>query len=190
MTRMENGVPQYLTRYYKEGENPFLSLNDLPLAEANRVKRRHCEADGIGGFYAADDYLLNRLEIEAWIHGQLIAKGGRPTCTVPVYMTLGDSPAGQFDIRADLQKNAAELRIPVAALDMAAVTFTFPDSMYQIVLDEEGKLIAGGRTNRPTVYLYDDMETVLQKYDAYLHEHYIEAQVWNRDMLKNFMDKK
>ena len=182
-------VPDYLTRYYKQGENPFLSLNDLPLAEANRVKRQHCEADGIGGFYAEDEYLPNRREIEAWIHTQLIVKGGHPACAVPVYMTLGDSPTGQFDIRADLQKNAAELRLPIAALDMAAVTFTFPDSMYQIVLDDAGNLIAGGRTNKPTVYMYDEIPALLRRYKAYLHEHYIEAQVWNREMLKNFMDK-
>jgi len=182
-------IPDYLTRYYKEGENPFLSLNDLPLAEANRVKQHHCETDNIGGFYAADDYLPNRREIEQWIYGQLIAKGGCPTCTVPVYMTLGSSPTGQFDIRADLQKNAAELRIPISALDTTAITFTFPDSMYQIVLDDNGNLTAGGRTNRPTVYMYDEMDAVIQKYDAYLHAHYIEAQVWNRDMLIKFMDK-
>ena len=181
-------VPDYLTRYYKKGENPFLSLNDLPLAEANRVKALHCAADGIGGFYASDDYLPNRREIEKWIYGQLLAKGGQPTCAVPVYMTLGDSPTGKFDIRADLQKNAAVLRIPVSALDMTAVTFTFPDSMYQIVLDDKGELIAGGRTNRPTVYLIDEMETVMTKYASYLHAHYVEAQVWNRNMLYKYMD--
>ena len=188
MMGMRN-VPDYLMRYYKKGEDPFLSLNDLPLAEANRVKRRHCEEDDIGGFYAEDGYLPNRREIEHWIYGQLIAKGGHPTCTVPVYMTLGESPTGQFDIRADLQKNAAELRIPVAALDMAAVTFTFPDSMYQIVLDDDDNLVAGGRTNTPVVYMYREIEAVMRKYEGYLDTHYIEAQVWNREMLKNFMDK-
>lgn len=134
-------VPGYLTRYYKRNENPFISLNDFPLEQANRIKRLHCQQDGIGGFYAEDDYLVHRLEIEKWIYNQLLLKGGAPKESVPIYMILGDSPTGQFDIRADLQKNASELRIPIEVLDLSAVTFTFPDSMYKIILDDNGNII-------------------------------------------------
>jgi len=183
------GIPTYVTRYYRQGENPFLSLNDLPLSEANKVKRRHCQRDHIGGFYAEDDYLAHRLGIEKWIYHQLIFKGGNPRNTVPVYMTLGDSPCGQFDIRADLQKNAAELRIPIEALDTSAISFTFPDSMYQIILDDAGHIIRGGRTNTPIVYTFAELAYVLNKYENYLSEHYVEAQVWDRDMLRGFVDR-
>jgi hypothetical protein len=179
-------VPKYLTRYYEKGENPFNSLNDLPLGEANAIKHLYCKQNNIGGFYSQDDYLIHRLEIENWIRSQLISKGGNPITKAPVYMTLGDSPTGQFDIRDDLHKNAEEIKIPIDVLDMSAVTFTFPDSMYQIILDDNGNIIDGGRTNNPTVYLYCEIYDMMQKYESYLDEHYIEAQVWNRDMLNRF----
>jgi len=181
-------VPGYLTRYYKRNENPFISLNDFPLEQANRIKRLHCQQDGIGGFYAEDDYLVHRLEIEKWIYNQLLLKGGAPKESVPIYMILGDSPTGQFDIRADLQKNASELRIPIEVLDLSAVTFTFPDSMYKIILDDNGNIIDGGRTNTPIVYLYNEIENIIKIYAHYLDEHYIEAQVWDREMLYRFYD--
>lgn len=180
-------VPAFLTRYYQKGEYPFLSLNDLPYQEANRVKRTYCKKNGIGLFYAQDDYLLHRKEIEKWLYNELVRLGGKPVEKVPVYMTLGESPEGEYDIRSDIQKNAEEIRIPVAEIDLAAVSFTYPDSMYKITLDAEGNIVGGGRTNTPRVYMYGDLSAVIQRYRIY--EDYkgnIEAQVWNREMLHNY----
>ena len=176
-------VPGFLMRYYVEGENPYLSLNDYPFEQANSIKNAHCKSHDIGGFYAEDSYLIERRKVEKWIYEQLISKGGKPECDIPIYMTLGESPAGEYDIRADLQKNAAELKIPLEGLDLLAITFTFPDSMYKIILNDDGDIIDSGRTNTPQVYLYYEIGSVIEKYEKYLADHYIEAQVWNRSML-------
>ena len=181
-------VPRFLTRYYVRGEDPFLSLNDYPFEQANELKKAHCAKYGIGGFYAEDRYLVERRKIEQWIYAQLIAKGGNPTCDVPVYMTLGVSPEGDYDIRDEIQQNAAELKIPIGAIDLAAVTFTYPDSMYRFVLDDEGAIVGGTRTNTPEVYLYDEVGAAIEKYKT--DEHYIEAQVWNRKMLYSFFPER
>ena len=157
-------IPTFLTRYYQMGEYPFMSLNDLPFEEANRVKKAHCKKNGIGLFYAQDDYLIHRKEIEKWLYNKLIELGGKPVNKVPVYMTLGESPEGEFDIRAELQKNCEEIRIPLIEIDITAVTFTYPDSMYEFVLDEKGNVINGKRTNTPEVYLYRDLPGLIQKY--------------------------
>ena len=174
-------IPNFLTRYFVEGENPFLSLNDYPFEQANKIKKEHCKRNNIGGFYAEDDYLIQRREIEHWIYNKLIEKGGNPTNNIPIYMTLGESPEGEFDIRVDIQMNAAEIRIPIDEIDLSAVTFTFPDSMYKFVLDDSGNIIGGERTNAPDVYLYHELDEVIKKFQT--DEHYIEAQVWNREML-------
>ena len=63
-------VPCFLTRYYVEGENPFMSLNDYPFEKANEIKKEHCKRNNIGFFYAEDDYLLHRREIEYWIYNK------------------------------------------------------------------------------------------------------------------------
>lgn len=183
-------VPTFLTRYYQKGEYPFMSLNDLPFEEANRVKKAYCKKNGIGLFYAQDDYLIHRREIEKWIYEELIRLGGRPENEVPVYMTLGESPEGKFDIRAELQKHAEEIRIPVQEIDLSAVTFTYPDSMYEFIQDADGNVITGRRTNTPQVYMYEDLTSVIQKYRIYENYRFnIEAQVWNREMLHEYWIK-
>jgi hypothetical protein len=180
-------IPDYLTRYYQKGEYPFLSLNDLPFEEANKIKHAHCKKNGIGLFYAQDDYLVHRKEIERWIYKELIRLGGKPINGFPVYMTLGESPEGEFDIRSELQKNCEEIRIPIQEIDLSAVTFTYPDSMYEINLDDNGRVIGGGRTNTPKVYMYEDLSSVVQKYRVYDdYKFNIEAQVWNREMLHKY----
>ncbi len=177
-------VPTFLTRYYQKGEYPFMSLNDLPYEEANRVKQAHCKKNGIGLFYAQDDYLIHRREIERWLCRELISLGGRPANDVPIYMTLGKTPDGEFGMRADVQRGAQELRVPLGEIDLSAVTFTYPDSMYYIEVDTHGKQTGGGRTNTPRVYLYADLPDVIERYKVYDdYRVYVEAQVWNREML-------
>jgi len=183
-------IPDFLTRYYQKGEYPFMSLNDLPLEEANMVKTGYCKKNGIGDFYAQDEYLLHRKEIEGWIYNELIRLGGNPVNNVPVYMVLGESPEGEFDIRVELQQNAGEIKIPLGEIDLSAVSFTYPDSMYQHVVDDDGNLVSAGRTNTPRVYLYEDLPPVVRKYRMYDNYRFnIEAQVWNREMLHRYWQK-
>jgi hypothetical protein len=167
-----------------------MSLNDLPFEEANKVKQAYCRRNGIGYFYAQDDYLIHRKEIERWLYRELIRLGGKPANEVPVYMTLGDSPEGDYDIRADIQKNAEEIRIPIREIDLSAVTFTYPDSMYEHIVDTNGNLISGRRTNTPKVYTYEELPSVVRKYRIYEDYRFnIEAQVWDREMLHKYWIK-
>ena len=184
-------IPDFLIRYYQKGEYPFMSLNDLPLEEANRIKTEYCRKNNIGDFYAQDDYLMHRREIENWIYNELIRLGGNPVNNVPVYMVLGESPGGKYDIRAEIQQNAEEIRIPVSEIDLSAVSFTFPDSMYEFIVDDEGNLLSAGRTNTPQVYTFRDLPSVVAKYRVYEDYRFnIEAQVWNREMLHQYIPKK
>ena len=183
-------IPDYLTRYYQKDEYPFLSLNDLPLEEANKVKTAHCIKNGIGEFYAQNDYLIHRKEIEKYIYKELVRIGGTPLNNVPIYMVLGKSPIEKYNIKLDIQKNAEEITIPIEEIDLLAVTFTYPDSMYEFVLDEDGSIVEGRRTNTPKIYLYHELSSVINKYIIFEnYQHYIEAQVWNRDMLMHYSAK-
>lgn len=183
-------TPDYLTRLYQKGDHPFVSLNDLPFEEANEVKKRHCAKNNIGLFYARDDYLIHRKEIEKWLHSELIRKGGNPQSEVPVYMFLGEPPTGEFDIRVSLQKNAEEIRVPMDVIDNLAVTFTYPDSMYELIHDNNGHTIKGIRTNTPEVYIYNELADLIDTrnvFNPYIHP--IEAQVWDREALDLYWEK-
>ena len=180
-------IPDFITRYYQKDEYPFMSLNDLPLDEANRVKAEYCRKNNIGKFYAQEDYLVHRKEIENWIYHQLLRLGGRPADTVPVYMMLGESPPGEHDIRGEIQQNAEEIKIPLEEIDLSAISFTYPDSMYEFTIDDKGNIISAGRTNTPAVYTYDDLPAVVRKYRLYDNYRFnVEAQVWDRAMLHRY----
>ena len=143
---------------------------------------KHCLRNNIGGYYAQDEYLIHRLEVEKWIYEQLLLKGGNPKNNVPVYMCLGESPINsEFDIRYDIQKNAIELKIPLKYLDLTAITFTYPDSMVKFVVDESGKIVNAEGIKTPEVFLYNELEYGLKKYKENgvmkMEEHYIEAQI-------------
>jgi len=56
-------------------------LNKIASTEAGTT-------NNIGGFYAEDNYLIHRKEIEKWLCNQLISKGGNPQNTVPIYKAL------------------------------------------------------------------------------------------------------
>jgi hypothetical protein len=102
-------------------------------------------------------------------------------------MVLGESPEGEFGIWAEIQQNAEEIRIPVSDIDLSAISFTYPDSMYEHIIDDAGNLVSAGRTNTPAVYTYDDLPSVAEKYRVYENYRFnIEAQVWDREMLHRF----
>jgi hypothetical protein len=168
-----------------------VSLNDLPFEEANTIKKAHIQRNlSKCGFYAQDEYLVHRRHIEQWLMQQLLKKGGTPKETVPVYMTLGPSPEGKFDIRQNMHRHRIEIIIPLAELDMNTVTFTYPDCMYKLIEGQNGAVI-GVRTNTPRIYQYHELDDVISKYRIYdQYTHYIEAQVWDREPLYRLWRRK
>jgi len=185
-------IPDYLTRYYVAGENPFTSLNDLPLENANAIKMAASDKYDWGGFYAQYDYLIHRREIEKWIYTEMRKKGGSPTDDVPVYMFLGEV-YGEFD---KFGSDTACIRIPLDALDLTAISFVWPDSMYEPIIDERGEMTGEcRRTNTPKVFMYHELDAVVaqvDKFNSIKHEQVpygsIEVQVWNRAMLQKWYD--
>lgn len=183
-------VPNYLTRIAPPNEYPFVSLNELSIEKANRIKEKHCKRNNIRYFYAENEYLLHRMEIEQWLYNSLKEKGGNPQNTVPVYMILGEPKEGETDIRLDIQKNGIEYRIDINELDISTISFTYPDSMYELEYDKEGHIIGGKRTNTPKVYLFNELEELIIQKKVFNFEFYIEAQVWDKDKLQKIWNGK
>lgn len=184
-------VPDFVTRISPNGELPFCSLNELPFDAADIIRKRHCRRNGIEGFYAEEGYLLQRKLIEKWMREQLILSGGEPRSESPIYMILGDPQEGDFDIRKDIQKQGIQYQIDLSKLNLNSVTFTYPDSMYELVYDEDNVIVDGIRTNTPKVYRYGDLASLIENrhvYDPYVH--YIEVQVWDRLRLNQVWDNK
>ena len=184
----------YLTHYYKKGTPPFRSLSALPKGEALGIMEALCDETAFGmRFKNPAQYLKERLQTEQWMRQKFIEKGGRPQADYPVYMVLGDS--AWISQAAGLEP-AAEIHIPLDAFEEWDVSFTYPDSMISLWLasdqppeyylpDYHGKvytrcemLALVAIRGLPEVSWKSNLPPGLALY--------IEAQVWNHNLLLDY----
>jgi len=91
-------------------------------------------------------------------------------------MILGDSPKGPHDLHLEYDYRVT---IPLAAFPPDTLSFTYPDSLYTVPLDDLGRLHLD-RNTRPTVYRLHEIAAVVETYKVYQYNnHYVEAQVWD-----------
>jgi hypothetical protein len=97
---------------------------------------------------------------------------GIRTRDYPVYAILGDSPTGPHDLENEY---AYKIRIPLMNFSRDDVCFTYPDSLYEVPLDDLGRLYLK-RNSGPTVYAIEELARVIGTYHVFeINHHYIEA---------------
>jgi hypothetical protein len=91
-------------------------------------------------------------------------------------MILGDSPTGPHDLRLEYPHCVT---LPLSFFPRESISFTYPDSLYKVPLDNLGRLHLE-RDPAPPVYLLEELPWVITTYQVYeYNQHYIEAQVWD-----------
>jgi hypothetical protein len=196
---MEKTMVDFLTYYYNKGTPPFRSLSALPDDEAIEImKTLYGEFAGSILFERFKDpaqYLHNRKQSEQWVREAFIAKGRHPQGTYPISMVLGTSPWVEKYAPGGPDTHG-KIRIPLAALQEDDVSFTFPDSMVSHWF---------GREKPPEYYLPDyhghvfTLSEILaivetrgmpeEQWQVNLPPDtgaYIEAQVWNHQLLLDY----
>ena len=85
-----------------------------------------------------------------------------------------------FGVLTDLEHEYAyKIRIPLTAFSRDDVCFTYPDSLYEVLLDDLCRLCLK-RNIRPTIYTLDELARVISTHGVYeIRNHYGEAQIWN-----------
>jgi hypothetical protein len=187
--------PDYLTHFYLRGTLPFRSLSPLPDAEALAIMRSLCDETVFGArFKDPLGYLNQRRQTETQVRAAFIARGGEPRESYPIYMVLGSSP--WMAAHSPDPRRHCELRIPLSIFSEQDLSFTYPDSMVswwlaagrparlylpelhgQVFTRAEILSLVAGRG------LPEDWQTGLPPEIA----PYIEAQVWNRAVLLDFL---
>jgi hypothetical protein len=188
-------VDYFLTHYYRRGTSPFRSLSALPEDEAIRVMESLYDATSLimMRFEDPHKYLRDRRASEQWVRQAFIAKGGQPQALYPHYMVFGDSP---WTLKAAAALDTAIIRIPLSAFNTTDVSFTYPDSMISAWL---------GSDKLPGLYLPEFHGKVFtipeilaiveqrglpeREWQSNLPDDlapYIEAQVWNHELLSQF----
>jgi len=170
-------VPDYLTYFYRKNQPMFQSICELDEAVAEEILSHDVLWRGDG------TYLPYRKKHDQYLRKSFIAKGGKPELDYPVYMILGDSPTGPHDMHNDFDYF---MKIPLSIFPVETVSYTYPDSMYKVPLDELDKVHLE-RDPAPQVYLLPDIPDVITIYEVYKYNnHAIEAQIWSLEPLKEY----
>lgn len=179
-------LPANLTHNYDPEREPFRNVCALSEGEAERVLD---EIRAGGRRNLKPDYLPRRLTTEAWLRAERTRKLGRPRLTHPIYCFLGDTDwvdAGR----------PRSIRIPLAAFEREAVTFTYPDSMASLPLATLDAHLEDRRPYHGHVFTLDEIEEVVAAFGllgegrgqaASRYDTFIEAQVWDDRPLRDYL---
>jgi hypothetical protein len=177
--RTNRGIPDYLTYYFRDGQKPFEVLTDLEPSRAEKILENDTQWRGDG------TYLGYRKNHERLLRELFIEKGGHPSREHPIYAILGESPTGPHDLENEY---ARKIRIPLSVINRDDICFTYPDSLYEVPLDDLGRLYLE-RSSRPTVFTMERLDRVIATYRVYeINNHYLEAQIWNDRLLEPYAD--
>ncbi len=189
----------YLVHYYRRGTQPFRSLSDLPDCEALQIMRDLYVAGSViwERFKDPADYLQERRQIEAWLHKEFIAKGGRPQLAYPIYMVLGRSRWIESAADPATLSTTAEIQVPLGLFEEGDVSFTYPDSMVSALMELEKNPEYYEPDYHGKVFTLREIEEIIstkglpgegwQTRMPVRYAHYIEAQAWDSSVLTQWL---
>jgi hypothetical protein len=193
---------EFLTHIYRRGAEPFQSLSALCDQEALPIMKSLYVAGSAywGRFEDPLEYLRARRLTESWLRQAFIAKGGKPQQDYPIYFMVGNPPWLERAADPATIASTARIQVPVSIFDECDVSFTYPDSMVTLLMEDlkdpkiyqpdyHGKLFTLSEMRAIVAIkgLPDEgWETRAPDHLA----HYIEAQVWNRKPLVEFMQQR
>jgi hypothetical protein len=185
----------YITHYYSIDKAPFQSLSALPDQDALKIMVGLADDTPYGErFKNPVQYLENRKATEAWVRKEFIAKGGRPKDDYPIPTVLGSSK--WLAAGAPNREKHAEIRIPISILTIHDVSFTYPDSMISRWFGREKPVEYYQAELHGIVFTLPEILVIVaekgmpeEDWEIKLPQHlapYIEAQIWNRELLLEF----
>jgi hypothetical protein len=190
---------EYMTHIYRRGAEPFKSLSALGDDEALQImKGLYVEGSAYWErFKEPLEYLQARRQTERWMHQAFIDKGGKPEQNYPIYFMVGRPLWIERVADAATIASTAEIRVPISIFDERDISFTYPDSMVTMLLetlknpefyqpDYHGKLFTLSEIRAIVAVKGMPDEGWSTKVPDHL-AHYIEAQVWSRRPLIEFM---
>lgn|GEM_PF-179773 len=200
--RLIKQMIDYLTYYYSTDTIPFRSLSDLPDQEALKVMEnlynQYKENILFERFSNPTQYLQNRRQTENWVRSAFIEKGGHPTDPNPISMVLGSSK--WIENNPPNSQIHGEIRIPLSLFSPLDISFTFPDSMVSRWLMNDKAVEYFIPEYHGKVFTVAEILSLVSEHGL-PEDHwnmnlpndtgaYIEAQVWNRKLLEDFIKTK
>lgn len=182
---------EYITHYYNSV--PFRSLSALSRSEAMKVMEELCDDSPIfERFKEPVQYWENRLEAENWLRNGFKEKGGVPKDKYPFYAVLGTADwIENYALSEGLDLNL--LRIPLSLFSEKDVSFTVPDSMVSFWIGRDKPKEYYNANFHGQLFTISEIKAkmtadVMSKLESMIPSGipYIEAQIWNHEIAKNF----
>lgn len=189
----------FMLHVYKTGSHPFRSLSGLPEGQAHAIMRSLYRKDSVfwERFADPDGYLSKRKQVELYLRAEFQRKGGLPKESYPIYFMLGRPPWITEVADAATLATTEEIEVPLSIFDKTDVSFTYPDSMVSALIAEQrnpeyyepefhGKVF----TQEEITGIIDCMGLPGDQWKTKMPRnfaHYIEVQVWNGELLSEFL---
>jgi hypothetical protein len=188
----------YLTHYYSIDKEPFQSLSALSDEEAIEIMEKLCDDTPYGArFKNPIQYLKDRKDTERWVREAFMAKGGKPKDEFPIPMVLGSSK--WLGEAAPDREKQGEIRIPLSVFTDYDVSFTYPDSMISRWFGREKPVEYYQAELHGKVFTLSEILSIVKKkgmpeeaWETNLPKSlapYIEAQVWNHELLYKYREQ-
>ncbi len=197
MSDSTNTMINYITHYYDSRSIPFKSLSSLRDEEAIKLMKSLFSEETEFGIRFRDPvlYLKNRRNTEEWVRNEFIKKGGKPSEKHPIYTVLGESKW----LVKNGPKNAdtSIIKLPLSIFKETDISFTCPDSMVSKWLFQEKPEKYYNKLYHGKIFLISEILEIIkqngipeEEWDFGLPENltpYIEAQVWNRKLILEYV---
>lgn len=172
-----------LYHYFDKDMGPFRNLSSLPVEEALRISKQ-IRVDGkTFASQRSADYLTIRRDLERKVREQFIEKGGNPKNNYLHYMTLG-----ACDWLETWYAKPSSLAISWNEFVENSISFTYGD-LFPTMRYEDNK------PYRKQVYTKQEIMKVIEDFGFPQHwnrhgdkgpERYIEVQIWDDEVIKNY----
>ncbi len=186
----------FLTHYYKKGDQPFRSISELSKIEALRHISQYDPEEALvyRRFHNPEKYLEERNATEIWLYEEFKNKGGRPEKLFPYYLVLGESDY----IFKGYNENCNIISIPIEQIDESKISFTYPDSMVSYWLkDQKSSEKYFQSKYHGVVFTLDEIFDLLREVEHFervwedeetrAFDFFVEAQLWTESPILGFL---
>jgi len=192
----------FILHVYKAGSVPFRSLSGLPEKQAHAIMRSLYRRDSIfwERFADPDAYLTRRKRIESRLRAEFQRKGGLPKQQFPIYFMLGRPPWTTEVADAITLATTEEIEVPLSLFGETDISFTYPDSMVSALIAEQPNLEFYDSELHGKVFTIKEIAEIITEKGLPGGQwkttmprrlaNYVEAQVWNMDVLSEFLRRR
>lgn len=185
-------IPKFLFHYYELDNGPFRNITEYGFEKAVNIQNQILEG---WNSKRPENYIDLRFLLEKRIREQFILKGGKPNRNDPFYFTLGEC-----DWAKSWYINPGVIKIPLTDFNPDHISFTYPDSMVSFQFYDEPKLKTYRKNCNGQIFLLSEISDLINEYgipseekckieERLKYDKYIEAQVWDDEVIKAYRNK-